>query len=119
MPRGNHALLPYLARFVAVLHPAMDDVAPILADLLYGEFRACVSASLSRTHTRAHRGLTLSLSLTCPLRLRVGATGEFRAFTRHRHEGNLETKLRNVRFQAELFKFKLIRPFTIFNCLQV
>jgi regulator of nonsense transcripts 2 len=79
VPRANHALLPYLARFVAVLNPAMDDVAPQLADMLYGEFRA---------------------------------------FSRHRTEGMMESKLRNVRFQAELFKFKLIRPFTIFNVWQ-
>jgi hypothetical protein len=37
VPRGNHALLPYLARFTAILHPAMDDLAPMLADMLYGE----------------------------------------------------------------------------------
>jgi regulator of nonsense transcripts 2 len=80
VPRANHALLPYLARFVAVLNPAMDDVAPQLADMLYGEFRA---------------------------------------FSRHRTEGMMETKLRNVRFQAELFKFKLLRGLTIFNIWQV
>jgi len=30
----------------------------------------------------------------------------------------METKQRNIRFQAELVKFKLIKPFAIFKCLQ-
>jgi len=79
VPRGNLALLQYLARFVAVLDVAMDDIAPMLADLLHAEFRS---------------------------------------FTRHRQEGQMETKQRNIRFQAELVKFKLIKPFAIFKCLQ-
>ena len=40
LPRGNLALLPYMARFVAVLDTAMPDIAIMLADYLAGEFRA-------------------------------------------------------------------------------
>ena len=40
LPRGNLALLPYMARFVAVLDTAMPDIAIMLADYLAGEFKA-------------------------------------------------------------------------------
>jgi regulator of nonsense transcripts 2 len=43
---------------------------------------------------------------------------EFFQYVRAKTDSVMETRLKNVRFLAEMVKFKLIRPGVIFNCLQ-
>ena len=45
--------------------------------------------------------------------------GEFRFFRRKRLQDNLESQIKNVRFLAELTKFRMVKPAVVLMCLQV
>uniref|UniRef100_A0A7S4KVT8 MIF4G domain-containing protein n=1 Tax=Guillardia theta TaxID=55529 RepID=A0A7S4KVT8_GUITH len=79
VPRTALSLIPYYARFVAVLAPAFPDIGQMLSQMLEQEFNE---------------------------------------FMKYKSESNIESKVRNVRFQGELLKFKVAKPLAIFSCLQ-